>query len=363
VARIRELTERDIPAVVGLFEQVHPQYRWPSREACERYFREIFFGNPWRDLDLPSWVADERGDIAGFAGVLPRRMMFDGRPLRVAVGCQLMVHPDSRHSLIALQLVKRVMSGAQDLCVTDGSNEDAKRVWLAIGGTVPILHNLDWTRLLRPARYALALLLDKSPGRRPLLRAARAPGALADAVAARLYPNRFHREDGALSDEPLNANGMLDHMTEVVDGQRSLRPSYDRQSLSWLLEQAAHKVRHGQLRARAVFERDRLLGWFLYYAHAGSVNEVLEITARDGGYDQVLRRLLLDAWRQGATALRGRLDTRHLQQLSDRHCWLRREGAWTLVHSRHADLLAAIERGAAGISRLDGEWWLRFIGG
>ena len=77
----------------------------------------------------------------------------------------------------------------------------------------------------------------------------------------------------------------------------------------------------------------------------------------------MLRRLLLDAWRQGATALRGRLDPHRVQQLSDRHCWLRREGAWTLIHSRHADIVAAMERGAAGLSRLDGEWWLRFIGG
>jgi len=42
---------------------------------------------------------------------------------------------------------------------------------------------------------------------------------------------------------------------------------------------------------------------------------------------------------------------------------LRREGAWTLIHSHHADIVAAMERGAAGLSRLDGEWWLRFIGG
>jgi len=31
--------------------------------------------------------------------------------------------------------------------------------------------------------------------------------------------------------------------------------------------------------------------------------------------------LLIDAWRQGATALRGRLDPHHVQQFSDRHCW------------------------------------------
>jgi len=361
VVRIRQFTEKDVPAVVELFEQVYPQHRWLCRTGCEGYYREIFFGNPWRHLDLPSWVAEQGGDIAGFAGVLPRHMMFGARPLRVAVGCQFMVHPSARRSLIALQLVKTVLSGSQDLYVTDGSNEQARRMWLGIGGTVPILQNLDWTRLLRPARYALALL-DRSTRRRPLLLAARAPCALADALAARLHPNRFDRADDALSDQPLTADAMLAHMPEVVDRNCPLRSLYDRSSLAWLLQQAAAKARHGQLRSRAVFDGEKLLGWFIYYARRGVVNEVLQLTACDDAFDRVLRRLLTDAWRQGATALRGRLDPPHVQQFSDRHCWLRREGAWTLIHSRHADIVAAIEGGAAGLSRLDGEWWLRFIG-
>lgn len=359
---IRELTEEDLPAVVGLFERVYPEHRWSSRQACERYFREIFFANPWRDLELPSWVAEERGATVGFGGVLPRRMAFGARALRVAVGSQLMVHPEWRHGLVGLQLLKRVLSGAQDMLVTDGANDQVRRLWLAVGGAIPILQNLHWTRLLRPARYALALL-EKAGDRHPLQFAARAPCALADAVAARLKPNRFDQEDDNLTEEALDAEGMHRHLPEVVKGGYPLHSLYDRDSLEWVFGQAARKTRHGRLRARAVLERGRLLGWFIYYAHAGEINEVLQLAACEGGFDRVLRRLFSDAWRQGATAVRGRLDPVHLQQLSDRHCWMRREGAWTLIHSRHADLLAAIERGTAGISRLDGEWWQRFIGG
>jgi len=57
-------------------------------------------------------------------------------------------HPAARRSLIALQLIKTVLSGAR-LFVTDGSNELAS----ACGsdrGTVPILQNLDWTRCYDP---------------------------------------------------------------------------------------------------------------------------------------------------------------------------------------------------------------------
>ena len=362
MVKIRPLAESDIPAVVGLFERVYPAQRWRSRQACERYFGQIFFANPWRDLELPSWLAEERGITVGFLGVVPRRMAFGARPLKVAVGSQFMVHPDWRQSLVALLLMKKVISGEQDLFLTDGANERTRRLWIATGGTIPMLQNLDWTRLLRPTRYALSLL-ENSRGKHPLLLAARPPCVLADAIAARLRPNRFDRDDGGLTDEALEAGAMVEHQDEVLNGSHPLHSKYDRASLSWLFGQAARKTRHGRLRARAVFERGRLLGWFIYYARRGAINEVLQLAACDGGYERVLRRLFSDAWRQGATALRGRLDPGHLQQLSDKHCWMRREGAWTLVHSRHRDLLAAMERGAAGLTRLDGEWWLRFIGG
>jgi len=144
IATIRIFTEDDVPGAAALFARVHPDYRWSSRAACESYLREMLFDNPWRDLELPSWVAEEDGRISGFYGVVPRRMLLRERPLR------------------------------------------------------------------------------------------------------------------------------------------------------------------------------------------------------------------------GAAALRGRLDPRYVQELSHRHCWSRWDGPWTLVHSRHADVMAAIEQGDAFLSRLEGGWWLHF---
>ena len=131
-----------------------------------------------------------------------------------------------------------------------------------------------------------------------------------------------------------------------------------------MLDQAARKKRHGELRSRAALGSKRqLIGWYLYYLNAGGVSEVVQIAARDGCFDQVLQQLMADAWRNGATALHGRVEPRFLQELSDRHCWFRREGPWTLIHSRHAEIVAIIQQGDAFLSRLEGEWWLRFQGG
>ena len=110
----------------------------------------MLFNNPRRDPELPSWVAEEDGRISGFYAVMPRRMSLRGRPVRVAVGCQFMVDPHKRDSITALQLAKAFVSGPQDLTLADGANDLSRRMWMGIGGTVPLLYSLHWTRPLRP---------------------------------------------------------------------------------------------------------------------------------------------------------------------------------------------------------------------
>ncbi len=359
---VRPLVEHDIPAVVALFARVYPQHRWRSQATCEAYFKEMLFNNPWRDLRLPSWVAEDRGHVAGLQAVVPRPMMFQGRKLRAAVSTQFIVDPDKRHSLIALQLAQACMSGPQDLTLADGANDESRRICLAIGGTVPSLYNLHWIRPLRPVRCALSLLEDRAALPMPLQYAARPLAAASDALATRLRPNRFLHQASVLKDSPLDPGTVLALLPEVMGGA-TLQPAYDLPALSWLLDQAARKTRHGTLRACSVLDaRQRPIGWYLYYLHTGGVSEVVQIAARAGAFDDVLVQLLKDAWRLGAVAVRGRLDPRHIQEFSHRHCWFRREGTWTLVHSRNPDIIAAFQQGSAFLSRLDGEWWLRFLG-
>lgn len=85
---IRVFTEDDIPAAAALLARVTPEHGWSTQAECESYFREILFNNPWRHLQVPSWVAEEAGRITGFYAVIPRPMLIHDRPILVAVGAK-----------------------------------------------------------------------------------------------------------------------------------------------------------------------------------------------------------------------------------------------------------------------------------
>jgi hypothetical protein len=358
---VREFRVGDIAQVVALHARVFGASPSRSPQRLAAYFEEILFRNPWHDAALPSLVATKNGDITGFLGVVPRPMVLHGHSIRVAVCTQFMVDPQHRVDLGAVQMLKAFFSGPQDLSLADGANNAARRMWLALGGTAPLLYSLHWVRPLRPARYALSRLERRATRFRPLMLMGRPLAALADAAVARAPMNRFHEEDTDVTEEPLQPATMLAHLAEVMNGT-VLRPAYDAQALGWLLDQAARMTHHGRLRARAVLDRQRgLIGWYLHYVRENDVSEVVQAVARDGSFSRVLHSLVADAWRHGATALRGRLDPPFVQDLSDHHCWFRRDCNWTLVHSRNEDILAPIHQGRVFLSRLEGEWWMRFL--
>src|SRR5262249_1952805 len=148
--------------------------------------------NPWYDETIPSLVYQDNNErIVGFLGVIPRRMSLNGQPVRIAVTNSFMVEPGSRSTLAAVQLLRELFSGPQDLSMTDAANDSSRKIWERLGGTVVFSYSIRWTRPLRPSRYAMDLLWQKRRSLQPFILVLRSLCGAMDAIVARMPPNRF----------------------------------------------------------------------------------------------------------------------------------------------------------------------------
>ncbi len=353
MGHIRQFAPDDIPAIVALRRRTFEQSERPTADDLSGYLERIFFRNPWCNEGIPSLVyRNGAGEIAGFMGVVARPATFQNRPIRVAVGTQLMVDPGAR-GLAGVALVKAFLSGPQDLSLADVANDASRRLWEALGGTVSLVQSLHWTQPLRPTRFYAGRVAQRLRAR-ALAWGLRPVAWAVDGLTARWPPAR------GLQEAPLTPALMAAHLPDLL-GQVALQLQYDEGSLRWLLDQLTATQTRGELRGVAVRSSDgSLVGWYLYYANAGGVGQVVQVVARQGQRADVLQCLFHHAWEQGLVALQGRLEAELLPALGARGVLLARDGPWVLIQSQCPELSAAIHRGDASLSRLDGEWWMSF---
>ena len=281
----------------------------------------------------------------GFLGSHPRRMRFGDRALRMACSGQLVADPAGRPGVGAL-LLRKYMAGPQDLTITDGATDTVRSMWEALGGDTSALASLGWTRVLRPAGFARAMLARRGrtlPG--PVAR-------VVDAAAGR----RLAPEPAAGVTEPLTTAALAD-AAESLARECDLRPAYDEGYLGWLLAEAEAVRSRGPLERRLVSVDGVIAGWYVAYMPEGGVAQALQVgcAARQAG--PVLDQLFADAAAAGCAAVQGRLEPALLAAIRERRCLVRRS-EWALVAAREPELLAAIAYGRALLTRLDGEWWM-----
>jgi hypothetical protein len=368
MSRIRPFAEDDIEQVSDLHWRVFDDGSVPVsqqpvselRQSYADYFERVFLRNPWRDEALPSLVYEGAdGKIAGFLGVLPRRMFLDGMPVSVALSSQFIVDPNSRALGAGVQLLKAFLNGPQDLSLTDEANNASRKLWEALGGSTALLYSVHWTRLLRPSRFVIRHLEGR--GALSLLASASKPLCnLIDAALARKSPHRFRQTEPKVSAGELDADTLLACLSQF-SGSRSLWPEYDECSLKWLLEIITRQTRRGALRKLAIHNSKReVIGWYLYYLNPGGVSQVVQLVAKKNSIGDVLDHLFYDAWLNGSVAVSGRLEPPFMQTFSDKYCHFNCGQPWMLIHSHNPDILRAFHYGDALLSPLEGEMCMRF---
>ena len=294
-------------------------------------------------------------------------MCFNGEPIQARIGSQFVVDPDSR-GLAGLKLMGSFLDGPQDLSISDEANTVGHEIWEGFGGTVSPLYSMQWMYPLRPGRFVRSVMTERkvlppfSPRhQRPILSRLLIPlewtlNGLSAPIARKLSVC----PECPVVGEELTCEALLSCLAEF-GGKRALRPAYDQRSLGWILQRADQMRRNGRLQKVLVkTERQEVAGWYLYYLKTEGISEVVQLYADPRFAHAVLDHLFRHAESQGATALRGRLEPSLTRAFCQRHLLLHCGPDWALFHSRRPELLHALHRGDALLSRLEGEWCLHF---
>jgi hypothetical protein len=348
---VRPVQEGDLPAIGRLHRQVFGGRR-PEVQRLDRFLAEVFCGHPWIGDACPSLVCeDATGQLIGCLGVMPRPMVFRGRPVMAAVTHHFMVAPDQRASWAALQLMRTFLAGPQDLSLAEG-NEASRRVWEGLHLSTAMLYSLHWIRPLRPTAW-----ISSSIGTRTS-RLLRPITAVADAWLGRMSTRLAPPTAPDLTASTLDTGTIVGHV-KALAGTRSLIPDYEVGALRWQFDVLARKPGAGTLQMVALRNaRQEIAGWYIYYLCPGQTSEVVQITGTARSLPAVFDHLAAHAYQGGAVALAGRLDPVLLPVCAARRCWLRAGRSWMLLHAENPELTDAITRGDACLSPLDGEWWM-----
>ncbi len=360
---VRPLAEDDIPQVADLYWTILRERKGVPPPAVQSFLRELYFENPWIDSRMPSLVYEEKGKIAGFLGVIPRKMCLNDEPVRIAYGGNFVVHPDFRTTLAGLHLLRTYMAAGQDLSQTDSANDTSRALLERLGFTTILPYSVHWVRLLRPARcatYAIARASESALA--AAVDFAATPFCnLADHFAATLSASPFRQTQSRLQASELEVGTLLNCLAEFRQGY-AFWPDYDPDSLSWLLAFMEKMKGHGENLRKVVLrdESGKVVGWYIYYRTRGGFGEVAQLVGDRKRIREILDHIFYDAWSYGLIGLHGTVDRQLMADFSEKNCFFTCRGGWTVAHSRDPQLLGILNRGNAFLSRLDGEWCLAF---
>jgi hypothetical protein len=342
-----------------MFARVFQQRNGTVGSELPRYFENVLFPDAANESRSRVFI-DTQGDVRGFIGIWPRRMILRGRTIEAAIAGSMMVDEPEAHPTAGARLLRAYLSGPQELSFSETANDVSQRMWEKVGGARVPAASLDWLRVLRPAGFAVALAG----------RAFRPASILRPAAVGfdRLVEARGRNpmaapegNDGYLDREATNAE--LLELIPALSDSYALHPDWHSPELSLLLAHAASKERYGELHRRVVVAPGGApVGCFLYYARRGEIARVLQVLALPKAVGATLDSLFRHAALQGCVAVRGRTDATLLDALIARRCVLF-HGAAMVVHARDKTLLEEVRQAPSLLTGLAGESWSRLIGG
>lgn len=345
MTEIRRLEERDLGAVCGLIGSLLPE--WGGDRA---FLRATALDYPWADPEVGSLVSvDQRDEVVGFIGAQVRRLRYRDRQIRGVCCSHLVVSADHRAGAAGATLLRRLLSGPQELTWSDTANEIVARMWRAFGGQRDNARACDWMLVLRPAGW-VGNWAEAGLRRRPIGRETIPVAALP------FQPFAKRRRPPARGIESVDASA-----AEVIAELPALRREfvasvdYDREHLEQLFGQL--RARGHEVVCRLVRRGERAIGWYVYLPVRSRASRVLSLWAAERDADDVLDDLIAHARVGGSAVLVGRLEP-HLGVALQRRLAVLGIARNPVIHAHDPELRASLAGGLALLTQLDGEWFV-----
>ena len=355
--QISRCQEEDIPALVKLHLKIYGVQDKGSINSLELHFRRILFDNPWRDEENPPLVLrSKKGDIEAFMGVIVRRMVYKGKPIRVVAAHSLMVDPDCGSPMAVINLMKKVLSGPQDLLISESSNARSTPFWTAMGAGVSYLHSTYWLCLFRPLKHFGAILSRKQGLIRLLGWGLQSVAVFGDPLISIFWRHYFRfrqSESGRIRE--VDCRALLLSMNKYFHST-PLHPEYSESDLQCMADIFEGKTYGGMPHGFEVLnEKGQRVGSCVCCLDRSKGLKVLFLWAREDATNFVFNKLLKYAMKLGAKSVGGRVEPRFLKSISDSPCRIRQRNSWFVVHSKNLEILDAIYQGDAVLSEFDNE--------
>jgi hypothetical protein len=348
LGHIRPFCKTDIPQTARLHREVFgvPATR-DIDDRYRKYFLRTFLSPPLSDL-RPLVHEEDNGRITGFLGIVGRRFMLDRRPVSAALSSQFVVHKDARKKFVGVMLLRQFLMGPQALSFADEANENSRIIWEKLGGSTAAPYSLHWVAPLHPAKFLAAI----GPERwRPLMKAAASLSCLADAAFFSMCRRLASEPIPALTAGELCSQSVPDLISNQM--QYMLRPCYEAGELQSRIDGSTHTA---LLRRPA----GDIAGWYIYHLSKNRIAEVLQVGCNPASAKEVIAHLFADVIDKRAIAVSGRLEPHIAQALPLRFPIFYRRLGTMLIHSKDLRILETIRSGNALLSRIDGEWAVRF---
>ncbi len=345
MSEIRPFQREDLQAVVKLLgDQLEG---WDGDVGL---IEAAFLDHPWMDPETPSLVIDDGGTPTGFIGVHPRRIEFDGQPVKGACCTHLVVHPDGRAAGGGAQLVRAVMSGPQELTWSDTTIPVVARMWTVFGGRIDYARVADWIIVLRPFRWGARAVASRVRGRP---RTDEIPVAGAPmSVIPRLIPGAHHPTPPEVAGSDATAAEIVATQPEVTR-RLVLYVPYDQATLDFTLSR--FEATGKRVVCRLVRRGGQPIGWYVYFLNPGGVSRVIHLATATRDAHHVLGELIDHAREAGSSAVSGRYEPNLDLALRARFAILGLNSR-PAIRARDPKVGIALAGDASLLTRLDGEW-------